>query len=294
MEEVSTLFLVGFPDDFKEREFVNLFAFAAGFEGASLKYPDCSADGWSRPVRQIIGFARFQSKQEAMLARDHLNGKCIDQDRGSILKVEMAKKNLFIPAKLKSPLSVVAVSPQFHSHLHPIHEASSVFSPLYSTVSHSHSSSSSNSTDLIIPVKPIEPTINDSSKSLTFLPGENPPCNTLYVGNLPTDASEGELLALFQPYPGFRRLSFKIKPNGPMCFVEFESVACATLAMDSLYGTLLSTSHKGGIRLSYSKNPLGVRPPFPTRPPTDNFESHLANIHLSSSALYNGSFNIFG
>lgn len=288
VEEVSTLFVVGFPDDFKEREFVNLFAFAAGFEGASLKYPDCFTDGWSRPVKQIIGFARFQSRLEAMMARDHLNGKCIDQDRGSILKVEMAKKNLFIPAKIES---VTAKTTPFHTHLHPIHEPS-LFSPLlYSspTISSSTSGSSISSTEMQ-PIATLE-------ASKTFLPGENPPCNTLYVGNLPANASEEELLALFQPYPGFRRLSFKIKPNGPMCFVEFESVTCATLAMDSLYGTLLSSSHKGGIRLSYSKNPLGVRPLFAgtSRTSTENFESHLANIHLATtSTLYNGSFNIFG
>ena len=48
-----------------------------------------------------------------------------------------------------------------------------------------------------------------------------------------------------------------------MCFVEFEDVRAATVAMESLYGTMLSNSTKGGIRLSYSKNPLGVRPTPP-------------------------------
>jgi hypothetical protein len=36
-------------------------------------------------------------------------------------------------------------------------------------------------------------------------------------------------------------------------------VRCATATLVSLYGTVLSNSTKGGIRLSYSKNPLGVR-----------------------------------
>ena len=90
---------------------------------------------------------------------------------------------------------------------------------------------------------------------------ENPPCNTLYVGNLPSNASEEELRTLFAPFPAFKRMSFKEKPApaGPMCFVEFESVQAATTAMTALYGTMLSCSTKGGIRLSYSKNPLGVR-----------------------------------
>lgn len=102
---------------------------------------------------------------------------------------------------------------------------------------------------------------------------QNPPCNTLYVGNLPPDASEMELRALFQPQAGFRRLSFRTKQNssgvshhGPMCFVEFEDVAHATRALAELYGRQLvrangAASNKGGIRLSFSKNPLGVRGP---------------------------------
>lgn len=89
---------------------------------------------------------------------------------------------------------------------------------------------------------------------------QNPPCNTLYVGNLPADASEDELKHIFQTRTrGFKRLCFRVKHNGPMCFVEFEDVTMATRALNDLYGAALSNSVKGGIRLSFSKNPLGVR-----------------------------------
>ena len=105
---------------------------------------------------------------------------------------------------------------------------------------------------------------------------QNPPCNTLYVGNLPPDATEMELRQLFSGQPGFKRLSFRSKTNppghghghghshGPMCFVEFEDIGFATRALAELYGTQLPravASNKGGIRLSFSKNPLGVRGP---------------------------------
>ncbi|CCE64294.1 hypothetical protein TPHA_0H00860 [Tetrapisispora phaffii CBS 4417] len=98
---------------------------------------------------------------------------------------------------------------------------------------------------------------------------QNPPCNTLYVGNLPPDATEQELRQLFSSQPGFRRLSFRNKNNngnghGPMCFVEFDDVSFATVALAELYGRQLPRpviSNKGGIRLSFSKNPLGVRGP---------------------------------
>ena len=88
---------------------------------------------------------------------------------------------------------------------------------------------------------------------------QNPPCNTLYVGNLPIDTSEEELKAMFSKQRGYKRLCFRTKQNGPMCFVEFEDVSFATKALHELYGQLLHNSVKGGIRLSFSKNPLGVR-----------------------------------
>ena len=88
---------------------------------------------------------------------------------------------------------------------------------------------------------------------------QNPPCNTLYVGNLPIDTSEDELKAMFSKQRGYKRMCFRTKQNGPMCFVEFEDVSFATKALNELYGHPLHNSVKGGIRLSFSKNPLGVR-----------------------------------
>ncbi|MCJ1278143.1 cell cycle RNA binding protein whi3 [Puttea exsequens] len=103
---------------------------------------------------------------------------------------------------------------------------------------------------------------------------QNPPCNTLYVGNLPIDTSEDELKAMFSKQRGYKRLCFRTKQNGPMCFVEFEDISFATKALNELYGHPLHNSVKGGIRLSFSKNPLGVRngqpggmgPPTPMSP----------------------------
>ncbi|KAF2019831.1 RNA binding protein-like protein [Aaosphaeria arxii CBS 175.79] len=93
---------------------------------------------------------------------------------------------------------------------------------------------------------------------------QNPPCNTLYVGNLPMDTSEDELKAMFSKQRGYKRLCFRTKQNGPMCFVEFEDISFATKALNELYGHPLHNSVKGGIRLSFSKNPLGVRTGQPT------------------------------
>jgi hypothetical protein len=46
------------------------------------------------PRKQIIGFAKFRTRQEALDARDILQGRRVDIEKGAILKAEMAKKNL--------------------------------------------------------------------------------------------------------------------------------------------------------------------------------------------------------
>ena len=67
---------------------------------------------------------------------------------------------------------------------------------------------------------------------------QNPLCNTLYVGNLPIDASEEELKAMFSKQRGYKRLCFRTKHNGPTCFVEFEDISFAKKALNELYGHL--------------------------------------------------------
>jgi len=74
--------------------------------------------------------------------------------------------------------------------------------------------------------------------------------NTLYVGNLPAVSPptlppnylEESLRALFQTCHGYKRMSFRQKINGPMCFVEFEDVNYAQNAIQHLYGHSLVSS----------------------------------------------------
>ncbi|KAF9567406.1 hypothetical protein CPC08DRAFT_719410 [Agrocybe pediades] len=111
---------------------------------------------------------------------------------------------------------------------------------------------------------------NGTSSSVRGTVDQNPPINTLYVGNLPTspppigypsDYLEETLREIFSARPGYRKLCFRHKANGPMCFVEFEDVQYAAKALQEMSGNTLRGAVKNGIRLSYSKNPLGVRTP---------------------------------
>lgn len=339
-DEISTIFVVGFPPDIRDREFQNLFMFASGFEGASLKVPEpnsadstssepryddchansdgssnCSANGIQSkqgPMfkQQTIGFARFQRRQDALAARDHLNGRCIDLERGCVLKVEMAKKNLFIAPRKQSIHSCIPLRDDAASDDCP----DEIMAPIIKTTRSLSLSIPGNPApiDITIPgslfpksnekpysEQPSQSELiaggNGRSFSLSgsaagsppmYILGENPPCNTLYVGNLPLNADEEELRVLFSTCDGYRRLSYKNKPNGPMCFVEFDDIPCARKAMDALYGTLLSSSTKGGIRLSFSKNPLGVRstPPNDTVAPMTGRPVNMAAVEVSEEA----------
>ncbi|KAI8910113.1 hypothetical protein EDD86DRAFT_204564 [Gorgonomyces haynaldii] len=271
-----------------EREFQNMFTFCGGFEAAALKIP--TPGEYDDQKKQIIGFAKFRTRLEAMEARDVLSGRKIDAEKNCVLKAEMAKKNLhtkrgisnmdkYMNRRRSAPETnnwdpyqdlngELDLVDQFDPFLKP--EELDPFEPSqYSSHSRGFSSVLYNSDALLAKsMSSMSITNFESQYSSSFTSSspslgmdQNPPCNTIYVGNLPNDAQEEELMQLFSPCPGYKRMSFKTRPNGPMCFVEFENVHFATAALFQLYGTFLSNSTKGGIRLSYSKNPLGVRPP---------------------------------
>ncbi|KAJ2312277.1 hypothetical protein H4S02_002229 [Coemansia sp. RSA 2611] len=474
-DDITTIFVVGFPDDMREREFQNMFTFSPGFEAATLKIPN--DDDKDAQKKQIIGFAKFHSRVEALEARDVLTGRKVDAEKNCVLKAEMAKKNLHTKRGLSSmglstamaatfgldtPTTALGFPPQGLSSQAPSQQhtpgvprtaslsntmlasgnrpehlrisAARTFNPFndiplasapilgagsghrgfgsaqYSSAFSSNADAASVAATAAMPqpgtagvmggfmysealppaigaapthssmllnrrgsmhsstpvssslamsasnlaaMHPVsaqqqptsEPSSSDGdalhmasqgqqsaapaqpalqqpalqpqpkglagqrpavldiaalqprlsqlglgqlsatslmspmgvpySASLSTPTGmvlpmattrsvnsndQNPPCNTLYVGNLPVGANEDELRQLFQTSLGYKRMSYKAKPNsGPMCFVEFESIDFATLAMSDLDGRMLSNSVGGGIRLSYSKNPLGVR-----------------------------------
>ena len=115
---------------------------------------------------------------------------------------------------------------------------------------------------------------------------QNPPCNTLYVKNLPIDTSEDELKAIFSKQRGYKRLCFRIKQNGPMCFVEFENTTFATKALNDLYGyPLHNSTQRGGLRLSFSKYPLGVRNGQPGEMGIEETDNHVPRAFLPADEM---------
>lgn len=92
-------------------------------------------------------------------------------------------------------------------------------------------------------------------------PAENGPCNTLFIGNLGDNVDENEILSVFSIQKGFKQMKLVRRPKMTVAFAEFDDVQCAASARDQLHGAFLGSSDRGGIRIEFSKNPLGKRIP---------------------------------
>ncbi|KAL6747504.1 hypothetical protein V8C86DRAFT_1799554 [Haematococcus lacustris] len=87
---------------------------------------------------------------------------------------------------------------------------------------------------------------------------DNPPCNTLFVGNLNESVSEAELHAVFGNQPGFRQLKV-VRGRNTTAFVEYDSIPSAMAVHDGPQqnAMLASNADRGGICIQYSRNPFG-------------------------------------
>ncbi|XP_066576504.1 RNA-binding protein with multiple splicing isoform X2 [Amia ocellicauda] len=82
-EEVRTLFVSGLPLDIKPRELYLLFRPFKGYEGSLIKLTS----------KQPVGFVSFDSRSEAEVAKNALNGIRFDPEIPQTLRLEFAKAN---------------------------------------------------------------------------------------------------------------------------------------------------------------------------------------------------------
>ncbi|KAM0756548.1 hypothetical protein T439DRAFT_282694 [Meredithblackwellia eburnea MCA 4105] len=207
-----------------EREFQNMFLFSHGFEAATLKIP--ASNNVVGQQQQIIGFAKFRTRLQALEARDVLSGKKVDVEKGCVLKAEMAKKNLHTKRVGGGTAA----------------ELAAVASGMASAVAAQHGQAQAQAVVL---------TGGGLTQGIGM--GLGTAGQPLPSQSLPLQQTPGGLRNAFSRCPGFRRLCFRSKSNGPIVFVEFDDVMYATQALQDMYGHTLGGLIKGGIRLSYSK-----------------------------------------
>lgn len=226
-DELRTLFLTGFPADVKERELNNLLRFLPGYEASQLHVAGAKS-------AQAQGFALFDSGASAQNALRSISNLVFEE--GTVLRCEMARKNMYI--KDDSSTKRSRYDGQFASYGGA--SAYAAPAPYYGGGAAAAS-----------PQPQGYQAISNTK--------DNPPCNTLFIGNLGDATDENELRQIFGGLAGFRQIKLNRGGRGITCFVEFSDVASAMAVHQSQQGAVLQSSDRGGIRIQYSKNPFGKK-----------------------------------
>ncbi|XP_027122619.1 uncharacterized protein [Coffea arabica] len=261
IDEVRTIFISGLPEDVKERELQNLLRWLPGYEASQVNFKG----------EHPMGFALFATPQQAIAAKDALRDLVFDAESNSILHTEMAKKNLFVKRGIVADSNAYDQSKRLRTggdYTHTGYSSPSLFHPPPAPVwgPHGYMAPAPPPYDPYAgyPVAPVPmPAPAPVSAPSSYVPvqntKDNPPCNTLFIGNLGENINEEELRGLFSAQPGFKQMKVLRQERHTVCFIEFEDVNSATNVHHNLQGAVIPSSGSVGMRIQYSKNPFGRR-----------------------------------
>ncbi|KAG6428905.1 hypothetical protein SASPL_106944 [Salvia splendens] len=259
---INTLFVSGLPDDVKAREIHNLFRSRHGFESCQLKYTGRG--------NQVVAFATFVNHQSAMAALHSLNGVKFDPQSGSTLHIELARSN----SRRKPGSGPYVVIDRRTNSETDARESSSEDGDGDSDDPYTNPDEGNQDTsaaekrfDLFMTaVIPFHTLIslcpglfvskhtslgNDAQESEQAEKAADGACSTLFIANLGPTCTEEELKQLLLQYQGFNSLKVRARGGMPVAFADFEGVEHATEAMNSLQGSTLPSSDRGGMHIEY-------------------------------------------
>ncbi|XP_024030879.1 cell wall integrity protein scw1 isoform X2 [Morus notabilis] len=260
-DEVRTIFITGLPEDVKERELQNLLRWLPGYEASQVNLKG----------EKPMGFALFATGHQALAAKETLQNMVFDADSKSVLHTEMAKKNLFVKRGIVADSNAYDPSKRMRTvgdYSHAGYSSPSPFHPPPPPVWGHHGFMAPPPPPYDpyggYPVPPMPmpgpaPVPAPSSYVPVQNTKDNPPCNTLFIGNLGENINEEELRGLFSVQPGFKQMKILRQERHTVCFIEFEDVNSASNVHHSLQGAVIPSSGSVGMRIQYSKNPFGKR-----------------------------------
>ncbi|KAI9084522.1 hypothetical protein K1719_033510 [Acacia pycnantha] len=259
-DEVRTIFITGLPDDVRERELLNLLRWLPGYEASQVNFKG------DKPM----GFALFTTAHQAVAAKDVLQDMVFDNETKSVLHTEMAKKNLFIKRGIVADSSAYDQSKRLRTagdYTHAGYTSPSPFHQPPAPVWGPHGYMAppppydpyGGYPVAPIPMHAPAPLPSPSSYVPVQNTKDNPPCNTLFIGNLGENINEEELRGLFSAQLGFKQMKILRQERHTVCFIEFEDVNSATNVHHSMQGAVIPSSGSVGMRIQYSKNPFGKR-----------------------------------
>ncbi|KAI8474159.1 MAG: hypothetical protein J3K34DRAFT_456979 [Monoraphidium minutum] len=277
-DDSRTISIAGFPSDVRDRELHNLLRYLPGYEACQL----ARRGNGGEPQ----GLALFASPSAARFAADLVSATQFDDDAAP-LRAELALTNMAFkaddpsikraphPSPFSTPaaLAAAAAAAAAGAPPPPGSPGSSTAAPAAALAAAAPGGASG-----LLPGSPRRggdgspaggaarafkmPLRPQSFSPVTNL-RDNPPCNTLFIGNLGDSVSEAEMRALFSSQPGYRQMKIVKGGRNTTAFVEFASVGGAMLTHQALQGAVLASSDRGGVRLQFSKNPFGRRDDCP-------------------------------
>jgi len=242
--EVRTLFISGFPEDTKEREIHNLFRFFTGYEGCMLNSKDGKAP---------VAFVSFVDKNAALHAIRMVQSMQFDPASPHTLRVDFAKANSktkrfghdpqysFAPGGIDPrsayPYDVYARDPAY-----------AAAAPYWYQMGRDPAAPPLPQ-DMSVPQALAPPPYSAPTQTSRM-----PPCSTLFVGNLPRNVTEHDLLRIFRSAPGFMRMRMSTKAGSPIVFVDYADVQASTYALQMLQGYPVSDSQ---LRVEFARTKMG-------------------------------------
>ncbi|KAE8691642.1 Small nuclear ribonucleoprotein family protein [Hibiscus syriacus] len=230
-DEVRIIFIMGLPEDVKERELQNLLRWLPGFEDSQLSYKG------DKPK----GFALFSNAKFAVVAKDALQKMVFDAKLKSLLHIEMEMKNLVFKRGLITDSDAFDKYGRFHVPLvQPLPNPASVASP-----------------SIHVPVKTgccVEKTAVDGvhegtmESSTKVCSNDKSGCYTLFVDNLPEKIHWKRLGSLFRSHGRVLDAFIPNKRNSKgvlFGFIRFASIEEAKRATSKMNGSYIEGSKIG-------------------------------------------------
>lgn len=230
---IHTLYVSGLPNDALERELWNVFRGFRGFGGCKIG----TSGG------KVVGFVNFSSHEAAVEAREAANGIVFDHAHPSqTLRVEFAKQNM---------------KERFSATFSPALEGTGTQYPISLSMTPTASASGGIASEV-------------ASLLGQNVRGTNPPCPTLFIGNVSDAATEDDLTEAFSGLPGFVRCRMgpqELTARRRVAFVDFRNTHFSTLAMSAMQGVHLpldgSRAERKPIRIEFAKvRMVSKRSPF--------------------------------
>lgn len=211
-EEISTLFITGFPVDTRKREIHSLLRFLPQYEGCHV----------STSSGLVQAFGRFGTAAAANSACETLNGICFDEaDPSGRIHASMARRNMELrptkPGRVERPSSSGADLWNSGPYGHPVQQAFNPF--MMPNMGYGYGAPE----PFGYPAQAFDTGVGMKRRRTADSGFSSSECDTLHVRSTDPYLSESIVAGMFSQQPGYQTIKFYDRPDGMMAFVKFST-----------------------------------------------------------------------